>query len=192
MATVREVESRMRGFLSKRYADDLERPVEWRVSEWIGFSKNYLGAAVVVEADNCCVSPASLYLAGHGLECALKACMCADGEVPARSHDLVHLMELAEEKGYRLREHMLWRLVRLNWQILSDPETRTKWKARYPLDQHEADAMRPPKAVEALDLGVDLLKQVSRRVDLDLDWDLWRIETLQAKLLRLPDSKAPG
>ncbi len=182
----------MRGFLSPRYVDDAERPVEWRAIEWIGFSQNYLRAAVVVQADNVFRSPASLYLAGHGLECALKACIRADGDVSPNSHDLVRLMEHAEAKGYRLHEHQLWCLIRLNWNTFADPETGTAWKARYPPPQAESDPMRPPDAVDVLGAGVELLKQVARRVSFEVDWDLWRIESMQLCVLRGPDARAPG
>ena len=186
MKSVREAEARMRGFLSPRYTEKAAEPIERQAVEWIGYAQNYIRASVVVQADNAVRSPASIYLAGHAVECALKACIRAAGEKSKFVHDLVTLMEKAEEKGYSLHEQQLWCLVRLNWYTFADPETDTVLKGRYPSDQREADPMQPPDAVEVLGICTDLFKQIESRVSVDVDWDLWRIEVLQRSALHAP------
>jgi HEPN domain-containing protein len=179
MASVRDVEKRMQGFVFPRLVDGPERPFESRVRDWIGFAQIYLRASVVVEAESLCKSPASLYLSGHGIECALKACIVAAGEMPRRTHDLIGLMERAEATGYRSSEQNLWRIVRLNWYTFADPETDARLKARYPLNRRQSDPMTPPDAIECAEVGCELFAQAFRRIGMGFDAEAWLVEMMQ-------------
>lgn len=169
----------MQGFLVPQFVGGIDNTTESRVQEWIGFSQIYFRASVVVQAESKFKTPASIYLSGHGIECAIKACIIAGGEDPPKTHDLVSLMARAEEKGYRAWEGDLWDIVRLNWYTFADPEKKARLKARYPLEHPKMDAMAPPDAIETVRAGSELLAQAARQIEMEFSAIALRTEMLQ-------------
>ena len=102
-----------------------------------------------------------MVLAGHGLECALKAALLAAGIEPPTTHDLVALSDEVQNKGFRLSEPQLALIVHVDHYYHKDLRTRTKYKARYPAAEFESDGGPSPPAtllsrlVQELQLQVD-------------------------------------
>jgi len=140
MARTDQLRSRLAVLLRGVSVDPSETvPAYLHVGEWIGFAIHYDEAANVLSGRDPTASDLPrLLLAGHAVECALKACLLAKGHVAPRTHDLVALADLVLSAGYSLQEPDLVAIVHLSSVFAKDLISSTEYRVRYPSKQFEA------------------------------------------------------
>lgn len=135
-----------------------------RVLEWTGRASNFIEASAKL-ADSPLVEHhfyPRMLLAGHGLECALKAALLATGLEPQATHDLVALSDEVQNRGFRLFEPQLALIVHVDHYYHRDLRTKTKFKARYPTADSESDGGLSPPAASLSRLVQELQLQTSQ------------------------------
>ncbi|WP_084018400.1 HEPN domain-containing protein [Azoarcus olearius] len=134
MARAEEIRSRLAGLLSELYATPPDPiPTYLHVCEWIGFAKHYSEAASFLASKELGQpSLPRVLVAGHAVECALKAFLLARGASAPHIHDLVDLADRAIDVGARLQEPELVAIVHLNNVFSRDIVSLHKFPVRYP------------------------------------------------------------
>ena len=142
MARAKEIHSRLAGFLSELYATPPDPiPTYLHVCEWIGFAKHYSEAASFLASKELAQSSLPrILVAGHAVECALKAFLHATGASAPHIHDLVDLADRAIDAGARLQEPELVAIVHLNSVFSRDIVSLRKFPVRYPAETFGASA----------------------------------------------------
>jgi HEPN domain-containing protein len=110
-------------------------PLPLQAFEWAALAQEYVSAASVLDREDGPRRP-MLHMAGHAVECSLKACLVAVNEKPPQTgkkgHDLDSLYELAEKHGFQLDHRQLAMIVHLHHHCVEDLVTGTRYKMRYP------------------------------------------------------------
>jgi hypothetical protein len=133
MPTAKELQEGILPFYQELLVDPKERvPHYMHVMEWIGYATMYKDAARELHEPAPQFALPRLQLSGHAMECALKACIVAKGEAPARTHDLVQLVDTVVSLGYVVIQRDLGSIVHLNQNYFSSMLSGTRFKARYP------------------------------------------------------------
>jgi hypothetical protein len=137
-------------------------PTYLHVCEWIGFARHYSDAASLLSANAATHADLPrILLAGHAMECALKACLLAKGADAPRSHDLVNLADRAIDAGFRLQDPELVAIVNLNSVFERDLVSLTKFRVRYPTKNFEASVRTYAPQVLLARVVDSLLEQAS-------------------------------
>ncbi len=163
MAKAKQIHSQLAGILSELSALPPDPvPTYLHVCEWIGFAKQYTDAANLLATDG--IAHADLpriLLAGHAMECALKACLLAKGASAPLSHDLIDLADRAIDAGFRLHEPELVAIVHLNSVFERDLVSLTKFRVRYPTKNLEASVKTYAPQLQLARVIDSLIEQAS-------------------------------
>lgn len=165
MVSARDIQARLQPLYDSSPAFPTEDvPSFLHAKEWIGFATMYAEAARALSggAAQTFVLPA-LQLAGHSVECALKACIISAQGSYKNTHDLASLTDCALDLGYVMHEPSVVQIVHLNQNYFVSMASGTKYKARYPIERFEA--RREPVVSTALIYNIvkDLCAQADRR-----------------------------
>lgn len=110
------------------------------------FAKQYIAASEALRDRDPPLTQPWIQVSGHAVECSLKSFICASGQTVPKHHDLVDLLDLAQQNGLVIEDNDTMMLVYLNHQYSRDLHTSTRYKARYPSDKWEMiDVTIPPQ-----------------------------------------------
>lgn len=104
---------------------------------WINYAKEYLAASKHLRSREVPLFLPWIQVSGHSVECSIKSFLRAMGKPVPQSHDLVNLLERAQNSGLVIDERDMARLIQLNHQYTCDLKTASRYKARYPTGRWE-------------------------------------------------------
>ncbi len=142
-------------------------PLAARVSQWISFAKEYIGAASIVEKETPQYWLPVLQMTGQAVESSLKACLAAANTDPPNHHDLIELYRRAAELGFQLDDSHLAAIVHLRHFYSQDLSTKTKFKTRYPTKQAERLGGAVPSNSTFVSIVHSLVEQAAHRSKLN-------------------------
>ena len=115
-----------------------EVPLQYQVMQWVYFAKEYMSAASIVDKELPQSYLPRLQLTGQAIESSLKACLASAQIDPPNQHNLVSLVRLTIDQGFKLEETEMAAIVHLQHFYYRDLATDTKYKSRYPTKTTES------------------------------------------------------
>ena len=104
---------------------------------------------------------------------------------PLRTHDLVKLYKVIEEKGFRLDTRSQAMIVHLNHHYCQDLGTKTRLKVRYPTEKSESKGGAIPLHSDMVAISDALIEQAANRIPENLNGLFRTIPTYRTNLARL-------
>jgi HEPN domain-containing protein len=163
ISRIKEIEARMTGLL-KDLSYSEPNLSTWMVREWIYFAQQYIEAASLLDDSLITDNPAKLQLSGHAVECAFKAFLLVVTQSSPKSHNLLELGKYAEFSGCHVTELQALAVLHLSLSYSIDIATNTRYKARYPTPETEANV----RAIPSHRLVVELVESVISQVESNL------------------------
>jgi len=163
MSEIKRIQQQIAALYRSREEEQVSVPLSLQAPQWGHFAKDYIAAASIIDEKATNLWLPRLQVTGHALESALKASLAATGVLPPSTHDLVHLYELAGEKGFRLSESDQAMIVHLSHFYFEDVATGTRYKARFPTSTTEHLGGSVPLHATFQAIVTSLLEQARHR-----------------------------
>jgi HEPN domain-containing protein len=164
MGKAQDIRRRLQLLLTESVLEPKEDiPIFLQASEWIGFAQHYSQAAESLSQREGQFSDLpQILLAGHSVECALKACLVARAQPVPHTHDLVALSDVVLDLGFVLHEPELVAITHLDSIFSQDLVSLARFRARYPTKQFQSNVQVHASAESIARIVTSLTSQASR------------------------------